>query len=199
LHSGTSLPPNAQKARWRAQDLSEGGRAKGGPATKRVAARSGLLRRRRPLAPGDHDLAPAEEACVQRECTRAEQHEGRRYDGQQDTRQPTNRDFLQGNQKDPWHPSVQRYNSWYRFDMHEHSAGNGGTEGNVCHYHYYTLQVFSQILADIKKEPYASDPDFAALYNKLLYNWAGGAAARCDDSGLPASKKSMRGHPLAEL
>jgi hypothetical protein len=117
------------------------------------------------------------------------------------SRPPNLSDFMQPNQKDPEHTSVQRYNSWYRFDMHTHTPGNGGTEGNVCHYHYYTLQLFWQILTAINEPPYLGDADFMALYSKLLYGRDAGDARKCDEPSVPPSKRNMRGegHPLAEL
>jgi hypothetical protein len=112
---------------------------------------------------------------------------------------PNLADFLQNHQQDPEHPSLERYNSWYRFDMPTHSPGNGNTSGNVCHYHYYTLQVFSQILTTITEYPYEHDPDFVALYYKLLYDRVAGDARTCDNPRVPPSKKRMRGLPLPEL
>ena len=108
---------------------------------------------------------------------------------------PSLRDFLQNNQQDPDDPAIPRYNSYYWFDMHEVKPGNGGTDGNVCHYHYYSLQLFKQILEAIASEPYSSEPDFVALHNRLLY----GATRRCDAPGATYMEKRVRNHPLAEL
>lgn len=102
--------------------------------------------------------------------------------------------------------------------MPTHTPRNGGTAGNVCHYHYYTLQLFSQILTTISTDPYysggvvvvdpeagllkyvAPDPDFVALYYKLLYNRSAGDTRTCTNRRyIPSSKKVMRGLPLAEL
>lgn len=132
---------------------------------------------------------------------------------------PALHEFMQNAQMDPHHPSVKRYNSYYRFDMLTHSHANGGTAGNVCHYHYYTLQLFRQILTTISTDPYysgglvvvgpdearrvtylAPDPDFVALYYKLLYNRSDTDTRTCTNRYyIPPSKKVMRGHPLAEF
>lgn len=110
-------------------------------------------------------------------------------------------EFMQNYQNDPQKPSVKRFNAYYRFEMDTHNAANGSTPGNVCHYHYHSLEMLKSILTTISTDPYfKDDPDFIALYYKLLYNRASGDTRSCNNRAeIPPSRKVMRGLPIPEF
>ncbi len=117
------------------------------------------------------------------------------------SRPPNLWEFKQNYQNDPRHPSVERFNAYYRFEMDEHVAANGSTPGNVCHYHYHSLEILKNILITISTDPYyKDDPDFIALYYKLLYDRPNGDTRSCNNrSYIPPSRKAMRGLPIPEF
>ncbi len=108
---------------------------------------------------------------------------------------------MQNYQNDPQMPSVKRYNAYYRFEMDAHAPANGSTAGNVCHYNYHNLELLKSILTTISTNPYyKDDPDFIALYYKLLFGRESGDTRSCSNrSSIPPSKKVMRGLPLPEF
>jgi len=116
------------------------------------------------------------------------------------TAPPSLREFMQNSQNDPQFPSVKRYNAYYRFDLGSGPA-NGSTPGNVCHYHYHNLELLMSILTTISTNPYyKDDPDFIALYYRLLYGRSTGDTRSCNNrSTIPPSKKVMRGLPVPEF
>jgi hypothetical protein len=117
------------------------------------------------------------------------------------SRPPSLREFMQNAQQDPSAPSVKRYNAYYRYEMDTHNPANGSTPGNVCHYHYHNLELLKSILTTISTSPYyKDDPDFIALYYKLLYGRERGDTRSCNNrSSIPPSKKVMRGLPIPEF
>jgi hypothetical protein len=114
---------------------------------------------------------------------------------------PNLRDFMQNYQNDPQMPSVKRYNAYYRYEMDTHNPANGSTPGNVCHYNYHNLELLKSILTTIRTSPYyMDDPDFIALYYKLLYGRESGDTRSCNNrSYIPPSRKVMRGLPIPEF
>ncbi len=98
-------------------------------------------------------------------------------------------------------PSVKRYNAYYRYEMDTLAPANGNTPGNVCHYHYHNLELLKSILTTISTNPYyKDDPDFSALYYRLLYGRSKGDKTSCVNLGpLFAWKKNMRGLPIPEF
>ena len=86
------------------------------------------------------------------------------------------------------------YRAYYDWDMSEQAADPNTTAVTDCHYHYFTLKVFSEILSMLSTDTrYTADPALVELRYKLLYGRNAPDTRSCD------ANESMRGVPLAEL
>ena len=92
-------------------------------------------------------------------------------------------------------PSGAFYRAYYDWDMLAHTYAPDTRPVTDCHYHYFTLKVFSDIFSVLSSDAYTADAALTELRCNLLYgsNPSASDTQSCDEEGY------VRGVPLAEL